>query len=108
MKLKYLLLVAVLLGASAYFYQVDVTPEGEVGASTQMGWPFAWLEANAAADGSVTYNVIPEGLIIDIAVYGICMHACIVAADFWLNDLDFDDVPFRQAFCSSNHAILPF
>lgn len=72
MKWKALILVIIALGASAYFYQVDVMDETTGDTSTQMGFPFPWLEATSTTEGNVTstkYNVLWEGLLIDIAVY---------------------------------------
>jgi len=71
MKFKYLILVVVLLGASAYLHKVDVSdvtiPERKV---ANLGWPLPWLEATTdTVNGTATYNVLWVGLVIDIAVY---------------------------------------
>lgn len=71
-----LLFIMIALASSTYMRQVDVTPVGETGYQVvAMGFPVAWLEANTTLTEEnvtvTTYNIIWEGLAINIAFYGV-------------------------------------
>lgn len=73
MKLRYLLLIVVIVLASTFLVQTDVTPEGETETKTvQMGWPLPWLETRSTANGTA-YIVLWSNLLLNVAVYGVLL-----------------------------------